>query len=107
MGDAARSGLFHRWVKKIGGVVLSVNVGSGFSVGRLTNLLERAPLRERELVASPTLSLLGVLPATGSTSSSRGPARLLLLDGLVWSPAVPPSMAPRRRRPFSYMEMGA
>jgi len=70
-----------------------------------TNFLDLAPLRERELVVSPILSLLGVLPPTGSTSSSLGPARLLLLE-LVWS-AVPPSMAPRRRRPFSYMEMGA
>ena len=73
----------------------------------MTNLLERAPLRERELVPSPTLSLLGVLPATGSPSSSRGTARLLLLDGLVWSVAVLPSIAPRRLRPVSYIEVGA
>lgn len=76
-------------------------------VRRLTNLLERAPLRERELVLSPALSLLGVLPATGSPSSSRGTARLLLLDGLAWSVVVFPSIAPRRLRPVSYIEVGA
>lgn len=83
-----------------------VSEGGKFVLVLSTNFLERAPLRERGLVLSPILSLLGVLPPIGSTSSSRGPARLLLLDGLAWS-AVPPSMAPRRRRPFSYIEMGA
>lgn len=75
--------------------------------GARSGLLERAPLRERELVLSPTLSLLGVLPATGSPSSSRGTARLLLFDGLFWSVAVLPSKAPRRLRPVSYIEVGA
>ena len=71
----------------------------------VTNFLERAPFRDRELLASGFLSLLGVFPPTGSTSSSRA-ARLLLFDELDGS-AVPASKAPRRRRLFSYIEMGA
>ena len=77
--------------------------GKSSAVGE-TNLRERAPFRDRELLlASVILSLRGVL--VPSPSSSRAP-RLLLLDELFWS-AVPESRAPRLRRPFSYIERGA
>lgn len=71
----------------------------------ITYLLERAPFRDRGLVPSVIRSRRGV--RVPSASSSRAPRlRLLVVVELVWSAEVE-SSAPRRRRPFSYIERGA